>query len=162
MNYINSNTETAYTQSKRNESAFVNSDNKNGVKNCIILKVINGPQKNTEFIIQLLTTFQKITRRKNKIDGSFTLGRDALGSEASFRMENQSDRYISRNHCIIELENKGKTIYLIDNNSLNGTWLFRKGFTNFVKVTNRMKLHYDDTILIGRTTLRVVKKSKMK
>jgi pSer/pThr/pTyr-binding forkhead associated (FHA) protein len=62
--------------------------------------------------------------------------------------------YISRNHSIFEVQDQ--SVYLIDNNSLNGTRIYRKEFLSFVKVKNKINLKDEDIILIGNTSLKVI------
>jgi pSer/pThr/pTyr-binding forkhead associated (FHA) protein len=107
--------------------------------NEIILRIINGLKKGTEFKIDI-----------NNSNKSFILGRNDLGSEAFFKLAN-IDKYVSRNHCIFEVF--GKDVYLIDNNSLNGTWLYRKGYFTFKKIMSKIKLKDRDIILIGNTNI---------
>jgi pSer/pThr/pTyr-binding forkhead associated (FHA) protein len=105
----------------------------------ILLKIIDGPEIGTEFKINI-----------NKVFQLTLLGRDDVGSEAFLKIKN-IDKCISRNHCIFEVfENK---IYLIDNNSLNGTWLYRKGYSTFKNIKIKVKLEDNDIILLGNTKL---------
>jgi pSer/pThr/pTyr-binding forkhead associated (FHA) protein len=80
------------------------------------------------------------------------LGRIAIGSEAFIEIKN-IDKYVSRNHCIFEVF--GKDVYLLDNNSMNGTWLYRKGYFTFKKIMSKIKLENNDIILVGYTSISI-------
>lgn len=82
-----------------------------------ILKIIYGYNNDSIFVYS---------------DNKYVLiGRNSLGSEAYFKL-NAADKYISRNHCLIEkVENK---YYLLDNSSLNDTFLVQRDQANFIQI----------------------------
>lgn len=101
-----------------------------------ILKIIYGYNKDSIFVYS---------------DNIYVLiGRNSLGSEAHFKL-NTTDKYISRNHCLIEkVENK---YYILDNNSLNGTFLVQRNQANCIQIKSKTELKNKDLIIIGNTII---------
>lgn len=94
----------------------------------VVLRVSEGRERGREF------AFERADR--------FVVGRAA---EAHFRLP-EDDRYVSRNHCIIEV--CPPSLFVRDLDSRNGTWV------NGVRVRDS-ELRRGDRIRIGGTTLAV-------
>lgn len=61
-------------------------------------------------------------------------------------------KFVSRRHATIEHE--GGLWFLTDLGSSNGTYLYRKGEPNFIKVEERLEVHDADEIVFGNLRFR--------